>query len=137
VWRASGVGEKEVEQRGLCPVAVVTAGVVGLGEEGAVAAARGFEEADERVGDERGQRLRRDGDEGIVERVDDERRHADAVHDANGGGAIVVVVGRGKAGVERRDALVVLAQRRAGIAGRREPGIVRAREETGLEQEAP
>ena len=77
-----------------------------------MAAMLGLQQRDVRVGVRAcGERLGRDADEGIVERVQDQRGHGDAVDDAGGGGAEVVVLRGGEAGVERGDAVVELAQR--------------------------
>ena len=97
MWRVpSGVGKDEAEQRGLGPVAIVSLALAGLGEEGAVAAVLGLHQGDERVRNQRGPCLRLDGNEGIVEGVDHQRWHADAVQNARCGGTEVVVVREAK-----------------------------------------
>jgi hypothetical protein len=53
---------------------------------------------------------RDEADEGVVERVEDQRGDRDAVEDPRGGGAVVVVVRGLEAGVERGDAVVEVAQ---------------------------
>src|SRR5665213_1038319 len=93
------------------PIAVVAVGGVGFGEEGAVAAVRGFDERDVGVRIDGGARGWAEADEGIVQRVQNERGDSDAVEDARGGGAVVVVVRGLEAGVERGDAVVEVAQR--------------------------
>ncbi len=82
---------------------------------------------------DRGAGLRADADEGVVERVQDQRGHGDAVEHARGGGAVVVVVGAGKAVVERGDALVEVAQ---GVDAVGAGGVVDAGKEGGLAAEA-
>ena len=91
--------EDEAKERVLGPVAVVAGGGVGCGEEGAVAAVRGFDERDVRVGLDGSAGLRQDADEGIVECVQDQCGNRDVAQHACGGGAMVVVVRTGEAGV--------------------------------------
>ena len=106
-----GVREDEAEGCVLSPVTIVAVGVLGGGEEGAVAAVTGFEEGDVRVGFDDGACLGGEADEGVVAGVDEERGDGDAIEHARGGGAVVVVVCGLKAGVECGDAVVELAQR--------------------------
>ena len=93
---------------GFSPVDVV-AGI--LSEIGAVAAVRGFNEGDVRVGDDLGAGFHGKPDEGIVEGKEDERGHGDAVNDAGTGGAVVVVGGVLEVAVAGDDFVVEVAQR--------------------------
>jgi hypothetical protein len=95
----------------LGPVAVVVGGGIGRCEEGAVAAAFGFEQRDVRIGGDGCAGLVGEADEGIVGGVDEERGDGDAVENACGGGAEVVVVRGAEAGVEGGDAVVEVAER--------------------------
>ena len=67
-----------------------------------------------------------EADEWVVQGMQDQRGNGDAIKDACGGGAVVVIVGAGKAGVQRGDAIVELTQR-ANSGGA--VSIVSAREE--------
>ena len=135
VERDSGVGEDEAEGGLLGPVAVAGrfGSGAGVGEEGAVATVSGFDEGNVGVGEDSGAGGGGDADERVVERVEDEGGDGDAVDDASGGGAVVVVVGRGEAGVEGGDALVEVAQ---GVDADGLIGIVGAGKKTGFAAKA-
>lgn len=108
--RRSGVGLEEAQEGVFGPVAVVLGGGVGVGEEGAMAAVTRLGEGDVGVGEDGGAGLRGEADEGIIQGVEDESGDGDAVQDTGGGGAEVVVVRAGEAGVEGGDAVVEVAQ---------------------------
>ena len=80
----------------LGPVAVVAGVGVRLGEKGAVAAVVSRNQPDLRIGLESAATLIGNSDEGIVQRVEDERRHSDLVDDAGCSGAVVIVFGASK-----------------------------------------
>ena len=92
------------------PVAVVAGGAIGWRKEGAVATMFGLEQRDLRIGGDLFPRLCGEPDEGIVVGVEDQCGNRDAVEDAGGAGAGVVVVGGAEAAVKRGDAVVKLAQ---------------------------
>ncbi len=97
-----------------------------------MAAVRGFDERDAGVGGDDGAAGGRDADEGVVERVEDERGDGDAGEDAGGGGAEVVVLRALEAGVEGGDALVEVAQGAQAVGA---GGVVNVGEEHGLAAE--
>src|SRR5271156_1382239 len=106
----SGVCEKEAEKSVLGPIAIVAAVGTGLGEEGAVAAMGGCDQADIGVSLELAATLVGDADEGIVERVEDKRRHRDSIDHTSSSGPIVIIFRSGKAGVECGDSVIKFAQ---------------------------
>src|ERR1700733_13779422 len=93
------------------PVAVVAAGLIGLRKKGAVPPMFAFDQGDVRIRDYLLAALRRQADERIVQRMQNEGRHSNAVQHPRGGRTIVIVVGTAEAGVERRNAIVELTQR--------------------------
>src|SRR5258707_2055197 len=100
------VGSGKLDDGALRPVAVVT-GAVRISEKAAVAAVRRDDQLDVRVARQLWIAERLDGNEGVVGRRDDQRGDPDVLDDAEGGGAVVVVLGaleseewRGVCGVE-------------------------------------
>jgi len=132
VQGSPGVGEDESERGMLGPVTVVAIGGLGRSEEGAVATVICFEQRDLRVRFDGGAGFRQEADEGIVAGMDEERGYSNAIEHARSGGAVVVVVGRLEAGVERGDTVVELAHR-TDAGG--DLGIEGAREERSLAAE--
>ena len=127
------IGQEETEKGVLGPVAVVAVGGDCGGEEGTVAAVRGFDEGDVGIGEDGSAGLGDEADEGVVEGVEDQGGDVDTAEDAGGGGAVVVVVRAGEAGVEGGDAVVELAQG-ADIVGA--GGVKGAGEEGGFTAKA-
>src|SRR5215469_11123462 len=125
--------ENETERGVLSPVAVAAVGGLGCAEEGAMAAMRGFEQRDVRVGLDDGKGFGQEADEGVVTGVNEQRGDGDAIEDARCGGAKVVVVGGLEARVERGDAVIEVAQ---GPDASGQLRIVSTREERGLAAEA-
>ncbi len=129
----SGVGEEETQQSVLGPVPVVAVGSVGLGKKGTVSAVHGLDVGDLRIGEEVVSALGCDAQKGIVHGMKDQRGHGDPIDDTGRCSAVVVVVRAAKAGVERGDAIVELAQGANAIGAIR---IVGTRKERGLAAEA-
>ena len=71
-----------------------------------MAAVRGFDKVDVRVGVDAGAGFGKDANEGIVLGMEDERGDSDTVEDAGGGGA-VVVIGRVEESAIAGDDLVI------------------------------
>jgi hypothetical protein len=90
------VGEQETQQGVLGPVAIVSSVGVGLGEKSAVAAVVSCDQPDIRIGFESAATFIGNADEGVVQRMEDERRHSDLFDDAGCSGAVVVVFGAGE-----------------------------------------
>src|ERR1700728_2615456 len=98
-------GEQKIQQRSLCPEACVS----GLGrQKGAVAAMPGLDQPDVAVGEELAARLGSHADEGIVESVQDERGHVNALHPVGTGNTAIVVLRVREAAVSRYNLLVEL-----------------------------
>src|SRR5580698_8396875 len=107
---ASGVCEQKAEQGMFSPVAIVAAGSVRLCEEGAVAAMLGLEKRDVRVCLDLFATLGSKPDERIIQRMQDQGRHGDAIEHAGSSSAMVVIICTSKPGVERIDMFVEVAQ---------------------------
>ena len=97
---------KVTDDGGLGPVNAVAGR---RAEEGAVASVAGLDKGDVGIGEEARAGFRKEADERIVLRAEDERGNGDAVDDAGAGGAVVVVVGVAEAAIARDDLLVELA----------------------------
>jgi hypothetical protein len=69
-----------------------------------------FDKSDMRVGKNLPPRFRKNADEGIVGRVQDQRRHGDAVDDVGGGLAFVIIRCALKAAVVSRDLVVEITK---------------------------
>ena len=104
------MGEDEAEERVFGPVAIVAVAGSGSARKAQWPPWAVSMKVMLRVGVDLVAGLGGEADEGVVERVEDERGHGDAVDDARGGGAVVVVVCAGEAGVERGDAVVEVAE---------------------------
>src|ERR1700679_3531738 len=96
-WLNSGVGEKEVHERVLRPVAVVA--TVGRGEKSAVTSMGGFNQRDVGVRLELTSAFVGNAYEGIVQCMQDERWHSYGINNARGCRSVVVVVRSREAGV--------------------------------------
>ena len=94
----------------LGPVAVIAAGRVRGGQEGAVSAMRRFQQLNAGVRGDGCAGWGCEANEGVVAGVEDEGRDSDAMEDACGRGSMVVVVGVAEAGVEGGDFVVEVAQ---------------------------
>jgi hypothetical protein len=87
----------ELDDRLLGPAAVIAGWI---GEKSAVAAVGGLDVADCRVRKELLPRRGQHSDEGIIQRMQKERGHADLVQGARRTGPVVVIVSAGEALVE-------------------------------------
>ena len=105
-----GVRKQKAEQCVFGPITVVTVGFIRLGEKGAVTATWALQQGYFRVRVELVAALGGKANKGIVQSVQDQRWHGDAIDYASSGGAVVVVLRAGKSGVECGDAIVKLAQ---------------------------
>src|ERR1700742_3600109 len=104
--RGGGSAEQIAKECLFRPVSIV---IAGGREEGAVAALTRLDKGDVRVCDERGPRLGKHHDKGIVERVDDQGGYSEVSREDGAGDAVVVIVGIAEIAVARDDELVEVA----------------------------
>src|SRR5215472_7042587 len=97
---------EEMDHLAFRPAAIVS---IGWAKESAVSAVLGFEQRDVGVGLDLSAGFRKQADEGIVQRMDDQRGHGNFVDHAGRSGTMVVVICAGKSTVVRRHNVVPLA----------------------------
>ena len=117
----------------LGPITVVTTGRIWFCKKGAVSAVFCLDQSDVGIGGDGLAGIGGEADEGIVEGVQDQSGHGDAMEDSGGSGAVVVIVRTGKTGIERGDAIVELAKRMDSCGA---VSVVSPGEEHGLSAEA-
>src|SRR5262249_42539935 len=103
---AHSVVDKEADHLPFGPAAVVA---VGPSKKSAVAAMLGLQQSNVGVGQDSGARFRQQANERVILRVDDQGGHSDLVYNSGSGGAVVVIIGAGKAAIGRSDHVVKFA----------------------------
>src|SRR5260370_15223457 len=83
----------------------------GLSKKGAVAPMPAFPHCDVGIRVDLVAALSGETDERVVQRMQDQARHGDAIEHTGSGSTIVVIISTGEAGIECRDAVVELTQR--------------------------
>src|SRR5277367_3286435 len=108
--RTLGVIEKKLPQGVLCPVTIVAARLVGLGEKGAMTTVLAFHQRNVGIHEDLLAGLSAQTDERVVQRMQDQGRYGDAVEHAGGCSAIVIVISANEARIKRCDAIVKFTQ---------------------------
>src|SRR5258708_28700554 len=106
-----GARQKKAQQRMFGPVAVVAGSPVRLSKKGAVASVLAFHQGNVGIRVDLVAALVRETDERVVQRMQNQARHGNAIEHAGSGSTIVVIISTGEAGIKCRNAIVELAQR--------------------------
>jgi hypothetical protein len=92
------------------PAAIVSSIAVAFTNKGAVATILNFNVSNVRIGEQMLAGLRQNANEGIVDRVDYQRRSRDAVDDIRRGGASIIIICPGETAIVSRDAVIEFTQ---------------------------
>ncbi len=128
------MSQKKTQQRMFGPVAVVAAEFVGLREKSAMAATAALDQRDVGIRDDFVAAFGRQADERVVQRMQNQRRHGNAIEHTRSSSAVIVVIGAGEPGVQRSNSIVKLAQ---GMDSDGAVSIIGTRKENRFATEAP